>query len=308
MNVKGRPTLMAICLGLALLMTGAILPGQPAWAADSFAQARIAWNKPQAPFHVIGPIYYVGMADVSAFLIVTPKGLILTDGGLPESAADIEAHIKSLGFKLSDVHILLNSHAHFDHAGGLAALKRDTHAELYASAADKPFLESGRITFGPSAVPEDDFPKVQVDHVIGEGDTVSLGGVTLTAHLTPGHTPGCTSWSMPVTEGGATLKVLFFCSITTGGNPLVDNKPYPAIAQDFKASFARLKTMPVDILLAAHGDQMRLDRKLAALKANPKPPEGQNPFVDASEFPALIARMEKAFDAELAKQLADRKP
>jgi metallo-beta-lactamase class B len=288
------------------LLAASLLSAHPALAADSFARQRLEWNKPMAPFHVIGPIYYVGMADVSAFLIDTPQGLILTDGGLPESAPQIEAHIKALGFKLSDVHILLNSHAHFDHAGGLAALKRDTHAQFYASAADKPFLESGRITFGPSAVPEDDFPPVKVDHVVADGDTVTLGGITLTAHLTPGHTPGCTSWSMPVRDGNTTLSALFFCSITTGGNPLVDNKPYPAIAADFKASFARLKTMPVDILLAAHGDQMHLDAKLAALNA--KTPGAPNPFVDPKEFPVLIARMEKSFNAELAKQAAGNRP
>ena len=293
---------------LSLLAAG-LLFGQPALAADSFAQQRIEWNKPMKPFHVIGPVYYVGMADVSAFLIVTLRGLILTDGGLPESAPQIEANIKSLGFKLSDVRIMLNSHAHFDHAGGLAKLKRDTHATLYASAADKPFLEKGRISFGPSAVPEDYFPPVKVDHVVKDGDTVVLGGITLTAHLTPGHTPGCTSWSMQIPDGPGMRDALFFCSITTGGNPLVDNKAYPAIADDFKASFAKLKTMHVDVLLAAHGDQMRLEKKLAALKANEdNKVDAPNPFVDANEFPALIARMEKSFDAELAKQQGGGKP
>ena len=157
---------------LLALLCGAMVPAR---AADPFSQTRIAWNQPHIPFHVIGNVYYVGTAGVSAFLIRTPAGDILTDGGLPESAPLIEKNIQALGVKLSDVKILLNSHAHFDHAGGLAALKRATGAKLYASAADKPFLEAGRITFGPSA--GDPFPPVKVDHVVRDGETVSLGGV-----------------------------------------------------------------------------------------------------------------------------------
>ena len=134
-----------------LIVSALLLTAGSAHAELPFAKERIEWNKPQKPFHVIGNIYYVGMAGVSAFLIVTQAGNILTDGGLPESAPFIEKNIQALGFKLSDVKILLNSHAHFDHSGGLAKLKADTGAKFHASTGDKPFLESGHIPYGPSA-------------------------------------------------------------------------------------------------------------------------------------------------------------
>jgi metallo-beta-lactamase class B len=258
-----------------------------------FSDERIGWNKPQAPFRIIGNLYYVGMAGVSSFLIVTPKGDILTDGGLPESAPFIEKNIRALGFKLSDVKIQLNSHAHFDHAGGLAQLKRDTGAQLYASAADTPILQSGHIGFGPAA--KVDAPKVHVDHVIGDGETVSLGGVTLTAHLTPGHTPGCTTWTTTIDA----KRVMFFCSISVAGNPLVDNTAYPNIVRDYRASFAKLKAMHADIFLAPHGEQFGLAAKLAKMKTG-----GPNPFVDPGEKDRFLAKMQQDFDAQLAKQSA----
>ena len=287
-------------LALVCALSGAVLvglaPADRAMAADPFG-TRIDWNKPHKPFHVIGNIYYVGTAGVSAFLIRTPAGAILTDGGLPESAPLIEQNIRALGVPLSDIKILLNSHAHFDHAGGLADLKRDTGAKFYASAADKPFLEKGRITFGPSI--SDPFPPVKVDHVVKDGETVSLGGATLTAHITPGHTPGCTSWTMPVTTAGHTYQVMFFCSISVAGNPLTGTPAYPNIAQDYRNSFAKLANMHVDVFLAPHGAQFGMDAKLARMT-----PKGLNPFFDPDEFPRYLAAARKDYDAQLAKQFA----
>jgi metallo-beta-lactamase class B len=280
-----------------LIVSALLLSGASAQAELPFAKDRIEWNKPQAPFHVIGNIYYVGMAGVSVFLIVTPKGDILTDGGLPESAPFIEKNIQALGFKLSDIKILFNSHAHFDHSGGLAKLKADTGAKLYASAGDRPFLESGHITFGPSS--QIDTMPVHVDHVVADGETVRLGGVTMTAHVTPGHTKGCTTWTMPLTDGSVAHKVMFFCSITVAGNPLVGNKAYPGIVSDYRASFARLKKMEADIFLAPHGNQFGLAEKLAKMK-----PGAPSPFIDAGEKTRVLAGMEKDFNTELAKQQA----
>jgi metallo-beta-lactamase class B len=286
-----------IVAGVLLTAGAALISPGSARAELPFAKERIEWNKPQAPFHVIGNIYYVGMAGVSAFLIVTPKGDILTDGGLPESAPFIEKNIQALGFKLSDVKILLNSHAHFDHSGGLAKLKADTAAKLYASAGDKPFLESGHITFGPSA--KINTTPVHVDQVIADGEAVRLDGVTLTAHVTPGHTKGCTTWTMPLTDGGVTHKVMFFCSITVAGNPLVGNTAYPQIVSDYRASFARLKKIDADIFFAPHGEQFGLADKLTKMK-----PGAPNPFIDAGKKDRVLAGMEKDFDKELAKQQA----
>jgi len=280
-----------------------------AQAADPFAKQRLDWNKPMKPFHVIDNIYYVGTAGVSAFLIFTLQGFILTDGGLPESAAQIEANIKTLGFSIKDVKIILNSHAHFDHAGGLAKLKHDSGARLIASAADKPILEKGHINFGPSMAPQDDFPRVKVDRAVKDGDTVVLGGVTLTAHITPGHTPGCTNWTMPIVAGNENHTVIFFCSLTVAGNPLVDNKAYPNIAADYKASFAKLKAIDADVFLAPHGEQFGLAKKAATMADNEKNKVlgAPNPFIDKAEFHRMVGNMEKDFNDQLAKQQAAKK-
>jgi len=274
-----------------------LLPAGAVHAELPFAKERIAWNEPQAPFHVIGNIYYVGMAGVSAFLIVTPQGDILTDGGLPESAPFIEKNIKALGFKLGDVKILLNSHAHFDHSGGLAKLKADTGAKFYASTGDKPFLESGHIPYGPSA--QIDTAPIHVDRAMKDGESFSLDGVTMTANVMPGHTKGCTAWTMPLTENGVKHKVMFFCSISVAGNPLAGTPAYPGIVSDYRASFARLKKMDADIFFAPHGGQFGMAEKLAKVK-----PGAPNPFIDASELQRFAAQAEQAFDQELAKQQA----
>ena len=262
-----------------------------------FAKERIEWNLPQKPFHVIGNIYYVGMAGVSAFLIVTPAGNILTDGGLPESVPFIEKNIQALGFKLSDVKILLNSHAHFDHSGGLAKLKADTGAKFYASTGDKPFLESGHIPYGPSA--EIDTAPIHVDRALKDGESFSLGRVTMTANVMPGHTKGCTTWTMPLIDNGVRHKVMFFCSITVAGNPLAGTPAYPSIVSDYRASFARLKKMEADIFFAPHGGQFDMAEKLAKMK-----PGAPNPFIDAGELQRFAAKAEQDFDKELAKQQA----
>ena len=290
----------------AIVMSLVLLAASPALGqADPFAKARIEWNKPQKPFRVIDNIYYVGTAGVSAWLIFTLQGFILIDGGLPESAPLIEANIKTLGFDIKNVGLILNSHGHFDHAGGLARLKRNSGARLLISEGDKPIVERGRVTFGPSAA--NPFPRVTVDRAIKDGDTAMLGGVVLTAHVTPGHSPGCTNWTMPAVEGTADHNVIFYCSMTTGGNPLVNNKQYPGIAEDYRKSFARLKKIEADVLLAAHGDQMNLAKKAATVEANTKNKvvNAPNPFVDKNEFQRLVAAQEKAFEAELKKQQAE---
>jgi metallo-beta-lactamase class B len=296
-----------------VLMLGAAcaVAGLAAQAADlPFAKERQAWNVTHKPFRLIGNIYYVGMAGVSAFLIVTPQGDILTDGALLESAPFIEKNIRALGFKLSDVKILLNSHAHFDHSGGLAQLKKDTGAKLYAGAPDKPVLESGHIAYGPAA--QVDAPKVMVDHAVKDGETLSLGGVTLTAHATPGHTQGCTTWTyaMPPSvfadprasydhlprKAGDPLNVMFFCSISVAGNPIGGSPAYPDIASDYRASFARLDKMQADVFLAPHGNQFGLDDKLSRMK-----PGAPNPFVDPGELHRFLAQARSDFDTALAK-------
>ena len=269
-------------------------------AQPAIAEVPADWTKPVAPFHIIGNIYYVGTADLAAYLIHTKDGDILIDGTLEQNVPLIERNIAALGFRVSDIKILLNSHAHYDHAAGLAALKHDSGATLYASAADAPILERGSISFGPTA--SDHFPPVKVDRIVRDGETIELGGTKLTAHLTPGHTPGCTSWTMPVSEDGAAHTAIFYCSTTVAGNPLVNNKAYPQIASDYEASFAKLKTMKADVFLAAHAQFYHPQQKLALRKKG-----APNPFVDPGELQRFVAASQRDFEAELAKQKAQAK-
>ncbi len=253
---------------------------------------RAAWNKPFPPFHLLGNIYYVGAAGVSSFLIVTPKGDILIDGGLEETAPQIMHNIVRLGFHVRDIKYLLNSHAHYDHCGGLAALKRASGATMIASAADRKTLESGYQKFGR-------FPPIKVDRVIGDGDTVSLGGVTLTARLTPGHTPGCTTWTLPVTANGRTYQVVDACSLSLVGQDLVHNSEYPGIQADFRHSFAVLRSLPCDVFLTAHPEFFNMAEKVKELHDG-----NRNAFVVPGELQRFVAQSERDFYQELAAQKA----
>lgn len=257
----------------------------------------LAWNAPFEPFTIIGNIHYVGASGVSAFLITTPEGHILLDGGLAQTGPQIVANVERLGFDIDDVRYLLNSHAHFDHAGGLARLQQASGAEMIASAADRAPLEAGRFPYGPSR--DVAFPPVRVDRVIGDGDTVQLGGVTLTAHLTRGHTPGCTSWSMDVTGAdGARHRAFFHCSATVAGQSLAP-PAYPNIVTDFRSTFARVRGLQADVLLTNHPEFMDLRGRRARQIAGEV-----NAFVDATALGALNDRLEAAFNAELERQTA----
>lgn len=253
------------------------------------------WNEPFEPFNVIGNVYYVGTAGVSSFLITTPQGHFLLDGILPQSTAQIVSNIAALGFDVRDVRYLLNSHAHIDHAGGLAGLQRASGATLVASAADKPVLETGDIGYGPSAGMR--FPPVRVDRTIADGESLSLGGVTLTAHLTPGHTAGCTSWSMRVVGAdGARHSAFFHCSATVAGQSLVPES-YPGMVAAFRATFASVRNLDADVFLANHDNFFDLQEKRARQRSG----DG-NAFVVPGELQVFNARMEAAFEEELARQ------
>jgi len=256
---------------------------------------RAEWNQPVEPFRIIGNVYYVGVTGVASYLIATPKGHVLLDGGFAESALHIERNIAALNFRVQDVKYLLNSHAHYDHCGGLAALKRASGAQMVASAADAEVLESGRQR--NYSIPDSLFPRVKVDRRIGNGDTVQLGGVTLTAVLTPGHTKGCTTWTMPVQELGKTYHVVFYCSTSAPGYPLVNNPRYPEIVTDYEQSFVTLRQLPCDVFLAPHGSFFHLMEKRAEMAKG-----GPNPFVDSSELRAWVDQSEQEFQEELKAQ------
>lgn len=295
-----KPAIPKLCAAFLALFIAAA----PACAqADPHSRAN---NRPVPPFHIAGNIYYVGASDVTSFLIVTPKGHILLDGGFAETAPQIEANIARLGFKLADVKILLNSHAHFDHAGGLAELKKRTGAQFVAMDGDAMLLASGGrgdFFFGDTLK----FPPVKPDRIIHDGDTVSLGGVTLTAHLTAGHTRGCTTWTMTTDEGGKPLRVVFIGSMSVlSGYRLTGKESYPGIAASYEKSFRVLKSLPCDIFLASHGSFFDLSDKRAAMAKGATP----NAFIDPTGYGAYVDDAEQAFNAELHRQqrAAPQKP
>ena len=242
------------------------------------------WNEPAAPFRIADNVYYVGTAGLSAYLITDPAGHVLIDGGLPGSAKLIAANIEALGFRLKDVRYLLINHAHFDHSGGLAELKRLTGAKLLASAGEKPGLELGKTPGRADLLP---FPAVTVDRVIGDGEHIRLGGTDLVTRLTPGHTAGCTSWT---TRSGS-IDLIFACSITVAGAPL-----NASTVSDFRATFAKLKALKADVFLNFHPAAFDMEVKRKKLLAGDK-----RAFVDPGELRRRVEAAEAAFDAELKR-------
>lgn len=287
-----KSSYLRLFAGLAALIVA------PALAAPQADPQSRSENQPVPPFRIAGNIYYVGASDITSFLIVTPAGDIVLDGGFVETAQQIEANIEKLGFKLSDVKILLNSHAHYDHAGGIAEVKRRTGAQLVAMERDAALLASGGrgdFFFGDRLT----FPLVKPDRVVHDGDTVSLGGVTLTARLTAGHTRGCTTWTMTTEENGKPLHVVFIGSMSVlPGYRLSGKESYPGIAGDYERSFRTLKSLRCDVFLGSHGSFFGLTDKREALAKGAT----ENPFIDPAGYNAYIDRTQRAFDAELQRQ------
>jgi metallo-beta-lactamase class B len=256
------------------------------------------WTEPVAPFRVIDNVYYVGSAGVSAWIIRTSRGLILLDAGMPEYAPQVEANIRTLGFRLSDVKVMLNSHAHFDHSGGLAKIKADTGARLIASRGDRFALEHG-VYPGSESDHNFDAPPVKVDQVFAANGEVRLGEVRMQVVPTPGHSAGCTSYLLSVRDHGQPHTAFFFCSATVAANRLVPDPQYPGIVDDYRQTFARLKTIQADVFLAPHDNFFDLDSKRAKLRKG-RP----NPFIVPGELKAVTESMEADFIETLAEQTA----
>jgi|SRR5579872_7504721 len=251
------------------------------------AQSR-DWNKPFPSHHVIGNVYFIGTAELGSYLITTPEGHVLVNSDFESTVPILRANVEKLGFKFSDIKIILGSHAHGDHMDGDALLKEYTGAKVMAMEQDVPALRKMK----PGGK---DHP---IDRILKDGDEVKIGGTTLVAHLTAGHTKGCTSWTLKTQEGGKTYDVIILGSI--GVNPgyiLVNNKDYPQIADDYIRSFKTLRAMHVDVFLAAHGSFYQLDEKYAKLTK-----QKENPFIDPAGFQAHIDLKEKEFYTELDKQ------
>ena len=286
--------LAATLCALALLSTGA----QAQTIKDFLAIAMKKWTAPFEPFQLIGNIYYVGTEGIAVYVIKTSQGLILMDTAMPQSTGTIKDSITKLGFKVADIKMILNSHAHIDHTGGFAELKKETGAQLVAGERDKPLLEGG---YYPGDEKNEDlaFPPVKVDRVVKEGDTVTLGDTTLIAHATPGHSPGCTSWEMTVKDGDQSREVLFFCSGTVALNRLVGQPTYPGIIEDYRATYAKVKAMKVDVLLGPHPEVYGMQAKRAQMKDG-----APNPFVKPGELATYASGLSEEFDKQLAKQTA----
>jgi metallo-beta-lactamase class B len=257
------------------------------------------WMEPFPPHRVIGNVYYVGSKGLASYLIATPQGHILINSSLEKSVPLIRTSVEKLGFRFSDVKILLISHAHWDHCAGSALIKELTGAKYMVMGADVPVIESGgRNDFQYGSVPSSLYKPTKVDRILHDGDEVKLGDAVLVAHLTPGHTKGCTTWTMKAPDAGKTYNVVIVGSPNVNdGYKLVNNPLYPQIAQDYERMFRVLKSLSCDVFLGAHGVYYGLDSKF------PRLAEGkQNPFIDPDGYRAYIADRETAFRAELKRQ------
>ncbi|UBB25165.1 subclass B3 metallo-beta-lactamase [Pseudoxanthomonas japonensis] len=273
-----------------------------AMALPVLAQDPPEWTEPVKPFHIAGNVYYVGTQGLAAYLIKSDEGAILLDATLAENAGQIERNIESLGVPLREVELLLSDHAHADHVGAMAQLKRDTGARFLASEGDRWALENGR-NEGDNNYGVMPFDPIPVDEVIRDGQQVRLGDVTLTAHLTPGHTRGCTSWSMTVDDRGTPREVLFLCSITVAGNTLVGNKAYPRIADDYRATFAKLAAMRADIVLTSHPEMADVLERAGKRDAG-----DADAFVEPGLLSTLVKDFKAAFEEALKEQEATKRP
>jgi metallo-beta-lactamase class B len=263
------------------------------------------WTTPVVPFKISGNLYYVGSRDLAAYLVVTPAGNILINANLESSPALIRRSVEQLGFHWSDTKILLNSQVHYDHVGGAAEILRETHAQNMVMDGDVETMETGGASdFDPTL---SHFPRARVDRVLHDNDTVTLGGTTLTAHKTAGHTRGCTTWTLQTRESGHILNV-----VIVGGwaaNPAVrlvpsHGKPasYADIAADFDHTFSTLKALPCDIFLGAHGMYFDMLAKLDRLQK-----AGPSVWIDPGGYQKAVAEHEADYRQELARQQSESK-
>ena len=303
-------TRLILFLVFASSLVVQINPAPRKSAQASLAQSSVAapdhadWSAPFPPHRMIGNIYYVGSRGLASFLIATPAGHILINSNLKTSVPLIRQNIEKLGFRFSDVKILLISHAHFDHDAGSAEVKNLTGAKYMVMDADVDVVESGgKSDFQYGDDPTLTYPATKVDRVLHDGDEVKLGDTVLIAHKTAGHTRGCTTWSLKVREAGHTYDVVIVGSPNVNpGYKLVQKASYAGIADDYARGFRVLKALPCDVFLGAHGSYFGLEEKYARLNAG-----GANPYIDPEGYRDYVADREQAFLSELKKQTASTK-
>jgi metallo-beta-lactamase class B len=277
------------------------------FAAPLQAQANKDFLTPIDPFRIAGNLYYVGSKDLASYLVVTPQGDILINSSYEASVPLIRNSVEKLGFRFADIKILLISHAHSDHDGGSATVKRLTHARYMVMDGDVPVVESGGakdFAYGAATgASANRYPRTKVDRVLHDGDEVRLGGEVLVAHKTAGHTRGCTTWTLRETDHGRMLNVVIVGSWNVNpGYRLVDRPgqpaSYPGIAADFQRTFSLLKSLPCDVFLGAHGQYFDMLTKLNKLQAG----STENVWIDPQGYQAAIAERKAAFEAELLRQ------
>ena len=292
-NLSRRSVLTLLTATAAVTTIEAVLPTPARAGLDP------DWTAPMPPFRIAGNLHYVGSRDLASYLITTPRGHILINSNLVTSPAQIRASIEKLGFNLHQVKTLLISHAHYDHCAGSAQLKQESAAKYLVMDADIPTVESGgKKDFQFGTDPTMQFPATKVDHALHDGEQVALGETVLTAHKTAGHTKGCTTWTLPVQEGGRSLNAVIVGSpnVLSSYN-LIDSPAYPQMAADFAQQFRTLKSLPCDIFLGAHGGYFDLLGKFARKQAG-----DPIAFVDPAGYQSYIAERQQAFERELLRQ------
>jgi metallo-beta-lactamase class B len=280
----------------AILVTMVALIGT---SARAHGQGGGDWTTAFPPFRIAGNLYYVGSKDLASYLVATQQGHILINSSLEASVPLIRASVAKLGFKFTDIRILLISHAHWDHDAGSAAIKKLTGAAYAVMDGDVSVVESGgRTDFQYGTDASMLYPPAKVDRILHDGDEVRLGDATVVAHLTPGHTKGCTTWTLKVSDGGRAYNVVIVGSPNVNpGYKLVMNPLYPAIASDFERTFRVLRALPVDIFLGAHGGYFNLQSKYARLRSGVTAA-----FIDPAGYKLYVDQRESAFRRELERQ------
>lgn len=303
--MKALALIRSMLLVAALAGPVRALPLDAQAAANSYTREQCArcaeWNAPQRPFRIYGNTYYVGTRGLSAVLVSSSRGHVLIDGALPESASKILENIRALGFRVEDVKLILNSHPHFDHSGGIAALQRASGAAVAASPAGAPVLERG------ASGPDDpqygellEFPAASRVRVIADGETLRVGPLALTAHFTPGHTPGGTSWSWRSCEGARCLAMVYADSqspISAEGFLFTDNRSYPTALSDFERGFAAIERLKCDVLLTPHPEGNRLWERVAERARG-----ARNAFVDPGACRRYVATARQRLARRVASE------
>jgi metallo-beta-lactamase class B len=307
MAKAGRTLILPAALAASVLFR-APLPAQERGSQDagfSLGEAAQAsrWSEPAEPFKVVGPIHFVGTAGLGVYLLTTPAGHIVLNSGMPGSGPLIEASIRKLGLKPEDVKVLLACHAHVDHVGGHAYLKKLSGAQVAMMEAEAELLRSGgRADFRYGSIPEFRFEPVVTDRALKDGEAVTLGGLTLTAHHTPGHTRGTTTWTTTVTDAGKSYRVVFADGTSVNpGYRLTRDPSYPGIADDYRRTFRVLESLAPDIWLVPHLEIIDLAGKRARAAT-----EGTAAFVDPAGYRSWVAARRATFEAALAGESGTR--